>query len=53
MGRKTLKPDGMLRLLDPTSEEPLSDFVVYGSSEEGALQVASVEEMMQTVISEP
>lgn len=49
MGRKTLKPDGMLRLLDPNASEPLSEYVVYGKSHQGALQVASLGELMQTV----
>jgi len=53
MGRKTLKPDGMLRTLDPTSDEPLSEYVVYGSSDSGKLQVATVEDLMETVSPAP
>ncbi len=53
MGTKTLKPDGMLRLLDPTAPEPISEFVVYGKSEEGALYMANVEELMKTVTAAP
>ncbi|MEC9398472.1 MAG: YiiX/YebB-like N1pC/P60 family cysteine hydrolase, partial [Myxococcota bacterium] len=53
MGRKTLKPDGMLRTLDPTLEKPLADYVVYGASDAGKLQVATVEELMKTVSPAP
>jgi hypothetical protein len=53
MGRKTLKPDGMLRLLDPTAPEPVSEFVAYGESNDGTLRLASVDELMQTVSSKP
>jgi len=49
MGTKTLKPDGMLRALSPLSTEPLSDFVLYGVSEDGGLQTLSLDALMETV----
>lgn len=49
MGRKTLKPDGLLRSLDPTIEKPKATFVAYGHSKGGVFQPSTVDEMMKTV----
>ena len=49
MGRKTLKPDGMLRAMSPESADGLTEMVLYANSIDGALQTHSVEELMATV----
>ena len=49
MGRKTLKPDGMLAAISPAAEDPLTELVVFGRSVEGALERASLDALMATL----
>ena len=50
MGRRTLKPDGLLRALDPSGgDEALATLVIWGESVDGALQARDVEALMATV----
>lgn len=49
MGRKTLKPDSMLKELSPAAAEPRTEFVLFGRSVDGKLQEGSLEELLATV----
>ncbi len=49
MGRKTLKPDGMLRELSPMAPEPRTDFVLWGKAADGRLEPRPVGELLATV----
>jgi len=49
MGRKTLKPDGMLVELSPAVENPRTEFVLYAKAEDGKLDARSLEELLATV----
>jgi hypothetical protein len=49
MGRKTLKPDGMLRELSPVAAEPRTDFVLFAKAKDGKLDQRSVEQLLATV----
>ncbi|MFT5681715.1 MAG: hypothetical protein ACI8RZ_002621 [Myxococcota bacterium] len=53
MGRKTLKPDGMLKELSPAAEVPRTELVVFGSSDEGALKIDTLEALVATVADAP
>ena len=49
MGRKTLKPDGMLKALSPAAATPRTDFVLFGHAEDGRFVASSLDALMQTV----
>lgn len=48
MGRKTLKPDGMLQELSPGAPDARTDFVLYGRAVDGKLRELSLEELLET-----
>lgn len=49
MGRKTLKPDGMLRNLSPASDTPRTEFVLFGRAVDGKLEAGTLAELLATV----
>jgi hypothetical protein len=50
MGRKTLKPDGMLQELSPAAAaDPRTEFVVYGRAADGKLEKGTLSELLATV----
>ena len=49
MGRKTLKPDGMLIELSPAADEPRTDFVLYGKAVDGQLVAGTLTELLTSV----
>lgn len=53
MGRKTLKPDGLLRALNPGEPEGLAEMVFFGNAVNGKLQPQPVEDLMATVAEAP
>lgn len=48
MGRKTLKPDGILKELFFSNTEPRTELVLYGVAEDGRLALRSAEELRNT-----
>lgn len=48
-GRKTLKPDGMLRELSPAADDARTEFVLYAKSDDGKLDTRGLEELLATV----
>ncbi len=49
MGRKTLKPDGMLVELSPAADEPRTEFVLYAKAVDGKLAAGTLAELLATV----
>ena len=49
MGRKTLKPDGMLHHLSPALADARTEFVLYGVAADGAFEPRTLDELMATV----
>jgi hypothetical protein len=48
MGRKTLKPDAMLKELFLSSAEPRAEVVLYGVAEDGKLALRNIDELRAT-----
>ena len=48
MGRKTLKPDGMLKELSPAAQNPRTEFVLYGRAVDGKLESGTLPELLAT-----
>jgi hypothetical protein len=48
MGRKTLKPDGMVQELAP-ADDPRAEFVLYGTADDGELEEGTLPELLATV----
>ena len=49
MGRKTLKPDGMIRAISPAANASSTELVIFGSAVDGELVPKSLEALMSTV----